>query len=100
MIENVLFNGLDEISEDVKMIVDEISFKKSKVCICIYIYGFVCRRIFFYIEFFGSDLLIIILGKLNGLNILDIFFNNIIICIDIFLYVLFCRSSKKRRRRN
>lgn len=99
MIENVLFNGLDEISEDVKMIVDETSFRKSKVCICIYIYGFVCRRIFFYIEFFGSDLLIIILGKLNGLNIRN-FFNNIIICIDIFLYVLFCRSSKKRRRRN
>lgn len=99
MIENVLFNGLEEISEDVKMIVDETLFRKSKVCICIYIYGFVCRRIFFYIEFFGSDLLIIILGKLNGLNIRN-FFNNIIICIDIFLYVLFCRSSKKRRRRN
>lgn len=51
MIENVLFNGLEEISEDVKMIVDETSFRKSKVCICIYILGFVCRRIFFYIDF-------------------------------------------------
>lgn len=66
--ENASFNGLDETSEDVKMTADETSPRKSKVCTCIYIYGSACRRIFSYIEFFGSDLLTTILGKLNGLN--------------------------------
>lgn len=63
--ENASFNGLDETSEDVKMTADETSLRKSKVCTCIYIYGSACRRIFSYIEFFGSDLLTTILGKLN-----------------------------------
>lgn len=97
--ENASFNGLDETSEDVKMTADETSPRKSKVCTCIF-YGSACRRIFSYIEFFGSDLLTTILGKLNGLNTPDIPFNNITTCIDIFLHVLFCRSLKKRRRRN
>lgn len=64
--ENASFNGLDETSEDVKMTADETSPRKSKVCTCIY--GSACRRIYSYIEFFGSDLLTTILGKLNGLN--------------------------------
>lgn len=55
---------------------------------------------FILIEFFGSDLLTTILGKLNGLNTPDIPFNNITTCIDIFLHVLYCRNLKKRRRRN
>lgn len=98
--ENASFNGLEETSEDVKMTADETSPRKSKVCTCIYIYGSASRGIYSYIEFFGSDLLTTILGKLNGLNTPDIPFNNITTCIDIFLHVLFCRSPKKRRRRN
>lgn len=97
--ENASFNGLDETSEDVKMTADETSPRKSKVCTCIYIYGSASRGIYSYIEFFGSDLLTTILGKLNGLNTRNSF-NNITTCIDIFLHVLFCRSPKKRRRRN
>lgn len=96
--ENASFNGLDETSEDVKMTADETPLRKSKVCTCIYIYGSASRGIYSYIEFFGSDLLTTILGKLNGLNTPDIPFNNITTCIDIFLHVLFCRSPKKRRR--
>lgn len=97
--ENASFNGLEETSEDVKMTADETPLRKSKVCTCIYIYGSACRRIFSYIEFFGS-VYSTILGKLNGLNTPDIPFNNITTCIDIFLHVLFCRSLKKRRKRN
>lgn len=66
--ENASFNGLDETSEDVKMTADETPLRKSKVCTCIYIYGSASRGIYSYIEFFGSDLLTTILGKLNGLN--------------------------------
>lgn len=63
--ENASFNGLDETSEDVKMTADETPLRKSKVCTCIYIYGSASRGIYSYIEFFGSDLLTTILGKLN-----------------------------------
>lgn len=35
--ENASFNGLDEASEDVKMIAVETSPRKSKVCTCIFL---------------------------------------------------------------
>lgn len=48
--ENASFNGLDEASEDVKMIAVETSPRKSKVCTA-YFYASACRRISSYIEF-------------------------------------------------
>lgn len=43
--ENASFNGLDEASEDVKMIAVETSPRKSKVCTCIFLC--LCMQNFF-----------------------------------------------------